>query len=368
MLERSKSYTIEKTRINLISSIFKDLILLTFLFSPLFDIYNSWILSLGLSFKGKGLAFFLIIVYIETILMIPFQIYNQFRIENRYGFNTMTFGLWLSDLIKSLIISTIIMGFLIYTGLWIVEQSTELWWLWIWVLFFVTSIFILYISPYVIEPLFNKFEPVEKEGLKDGIRELCKRAGIHAGRILKMDASKRTRHTNAYFTGIGRVKRVVLFDTLCDNMDDNEILSVLAHEIGHWKKRHLLKMLIMIEALSMVLIYLSFRMAQGDTLTRIFHIAQDSFYAKIVALYFIWGIVLFPFIPLHSYLSRKYEKEADLFAYRLTGDAMGMVSALVKLAKENLSNLYPHPLYVRFFYSHPPVLDRIRLLKQQDGL
>ncbi|MEE9591136.1 MAG: M48 family metalloprotease, partial [Thermodesulfobacteriota bacterium] len=171
--------------------------------------------------------------------------------------------------------------------------------------------------------------------------------------------SKRTKHTNAYFTGIGRVKRIVLYDTLIEKMENTEILSVLAHEVGHWKKRHLLKRLIASEGIALIAIYISFRILQGDLLVNLFNIAEGTFFSKILILGFLGSIVSFPFTPLLNYLSRRHENEADRFSYEMTGDGEGMISALVKLSKDNLSNLHPHPAYAAFNYSHPPVVERI---------
>jgi STE24 endopeptidase len=217
----------------------------------------------------------------------------------------------------------------------------------------------MYISPYVIEPLFNKFTPIDNETLEVDIRKMMQRAGIRVSRVFKMNASKRTKHTNAYFTGIGRVKRIVLYDTLIEKMENTEILSVLAHEVGHWKKRHLLKRLIASEGIALIVIYISFRILQGDLLVNLFNIEEGTFFSKVLILVFLWSIVSFPFTPLLNYLSRMHENEADRFSYKMTGDVEGMISALVKLSKDNLSNLYPHPAYAAFNYSHPPVVERI---------
>ena len=224
----------------------------------------------------------------------------------------------------------------------------------------------------VIEPLFNKFSPVEDEALKDKIIELTKKAGIQASRILKVDASRRSRHTNAYFTGIGRTKRVVLYDTLLEHMDANEILSVLAHELGHWKRRHLLKMLVVFETLSFLGIYVSYRIVQSDMLLHVFGVSADTLFAKLLLLGFVAGILLFPLRPLANFLMRRHERQADLASYELTGDAGSMESALIKLSKENLSNFYPHPLYVASIYPPPRVREntlseRPRAIKNSPG-
>ena len=224
----------------------------------------------------------------------------------------MTVWLWITDGIKSLLISTILMGVLIVIGFYLVQQSPGLWWFWIWCFFLAFSIFMMYLSPYVIEPLFHKFTPIVDETLESGIRALMQKAGIRVSRVFQMDASRRTKHTNAYFTGIGKVKRIVLFDTLIEKMDRVEILSVLAHEAGHWKRMHILKQLLLIEGISLVVMYIAFRIVQSDYLLDLFIIKNGTFFAKLVILGFIGSIAL-PFSPLPLYLSRRYENEADRF-------------------------------------------------------
>ncbi|MDD5434555.1 MAG: M48 family metallopeptidase [Nitrospira sp.] len=362
LLTKTRDYTIEKTIFGIVSSVFSDIILLIFIFGGVLNIYNSWIVSINLNFIISGLAFLFVLSFAETILSTPFEIYSLFRIENKYGFNTMTPGLWIRDKIKSLLISIILMGIVVSAGLYLTQYSQGLWWLWLWCFFLVFSLFMMYISPYVIEPLFNKFTPVDNESLLGSIRGILQKAGITAGTVFKMDASRRTRHTNAYFTGIGKVKRIVLFDTLIENMEIDELMSVLAHEAGHWKRRHLLKNIIFTEGIALIVIFISFKILQSDILLNIFNIKEGTFFAKIVILGMIGSIVSFPFSPVLMYISRRYENEADRFSYELTGNNRSMISALIKLSKDNLSNLHPHPLYVIFHYSHPPVLERIKNL------
>ncbi len=363
LLNKTRNYTIEQTIFGIISSGFSDIILLIFVFGGLLDRYNSWIVSINQNFIISGLVFFLLLVFSETILSVPFELYSLFRIENKYGFNTMACGLWISDKIKSLIVSTILMVIVISAGLFLIQYSQRLWWLWLWCFFLAFSLFMMYISPYVIEPLFNKFTPVDNEALLESIRNLLQKVGIQVSKVFKMDASRRTKHTNAYFTGIGKVKRIVLFDTLIENMEPEELTSVLAHEAGHWKRRHLLKNIILTEGIALIVIFISFKILQSDILLNIFNIKEGTFFAKIVILGIIGSIVSFPFSPVFMYISRRYENEADRFSYELTGNHQGMISALIKLSKDNLSNLHPHPLYVIFHYSHPPVLERIRRLR-----
>jgi len=222
----------------------------------------------------------------------------------------------------------------------------------------------MYISPYVIEPLFNKFSPIESEGLEDEIRSMLEKTGIRVSRVFTIDASKRSRHTNAYFTGIGNVKRIVLYDTLVEKMDQDEILAVLAHEAGHWKKRHVLKVIVFFEGLSFVGAYVAFRVLRTDLLSDIFNIHNATLFSKVLVLGFIISIVSFPFNPLFAYFLRRHENEADRFAVELTSRPESLVTSLVKLSKDNLSNLHPHPLYAKIYYSHPPVVERVMRIRE----
>ncbi len=363
LLKKTQDYEAEKARLGIISSLFGNVVIIVFIFGGLLDIYNSWTSSLNLSFAVSGWLFFILLTYAEEILSIPFSIYGTFRIENKYGFNTMTVGLWLSDFLKSLIISTVLMSLLLFAALWLIQWRPGYWWFFVWSFLFAYGIFVMYISPYVIEPLFNKFTPLEDETLKGRIVNLTEKVGIHLSRILKIDASRRSRHTNAYFSGIGRTKRIVLYDTLLENMSDDEIISVLAHEIGHWKKRHLLKMMAAFELFSLAGLYISFMLIQSDLLLNIFQINTDTMFVKFVLLGFLGDILLLPIGPLVAAFSRRHEREADRVSYELTENTENMVSALIKLSKENLSNLYPHPLYVTLYYSHPPIVERIRYIR-----
>ena len=363
-LKKIHAYTIEKNSFSFIKSFYGNALVLIFLFGGLLNIYNAWISSLNLSFISSGLVFFLLLSYVSTFLSIPFSLYDTFKIENKYGFNAMTVRLWIIDFLKSLLLSTILIAIVLTVGLWFIQSSPDNWWIWIWIFYLIFSLFIMYISPYVIEPLFNKFTPIEDESLAQKIRELLQRVGIQVSRVFKMDASKRSRHTNAYFSGFGKVKRIILYDTLLEKMNQDELLAVLSHEAGHWKKKHVLKLIIISEIISLAAIYISFRVLQTDFLTNIFHIEQHTFFAKVVILGFLGSIISFPFIPLGNYISRRFEREADRFSIQLMENKENISTALIKLSKDNLSNLHPHPLYAAFYYSHPPVVQRIESINK----
>lgn len=363
LLKKTQAYETEKTRFGFISSLFGNIVTIIFIFGGLLNIYNSWVVALQMPFIVSGLLFFLILSYANTVISIPFSLYSTFMIENKYGFNTMTPELWLKDFFKSIILSTIITGILVSVGLWIVQSSPNAWWIWIWGFFLVFSLFMMYISPYVIEPLFNKFTPLEEQVLVEQIKHMLHKVSITVSRVFRMDASKRSRHTNAYFSGIGRVKRIILYDTLLEIMNHDEILAVLAHEAGHWKRKHILKMIIATELLSFFILYGVFRIFQTDFLTDLFYVQNETFFAKIVIIGFLGGIVSLLFIPFSSSISRRFEREADRFAFSLSGNNESMISALIKLSKDNLSNLHPHPLYAAFYYSHPPMVQRIEQIR-----
>lgn len=363
LLKKISDYTFENSRAGLLESVVGNLLTILFLFGGLLGVYDRWILSLTGSLLWGGLLFSLILLYAETLIDIPFSLLRDFKIENRYGFNTMTMRLWLTDLVKSITISSVLGSVVVLSALAIIQASPAWWWFWVWTFLLVFGIFVMYISPFFIEPLFFKFEPVKSEGLEEKVRVLMEHAGLKVGRVFQVDASRRSRHSNAYFTGIGRVKRIVLFDTLIGQMTHDEVLAVLAHEVGHWKKRHVLKRIVLTEAMAFCGLFLAFHLLRWDGLPAMIGLAEASFFARVVILGFISSLVMFPLTPLFSSLSRRDEREADTYASGLTGRPDAMASALVKLSRENLANLHPHPLYAKFHYSHPPVVERVRMLK-----
>jgi len=211
----------------------------------------------------------------------------------------------------------------------------------------------------VIEPLFFKFQPVADEDLAQGMRRLMERAGLQAGKVLQVDASRRSGHSNAYFTGVGKVKRIVLFDTLLQQMERAEVEAVLAHEIGHWRLRHILKRLVSSALVSLAGFYLAYRLVAWGVLPSWVGAAGLSLAAQLLVLSAAARIAGFFFAPVNSAWSRHHENQADAFAARLTRQPQALAAALVKLSRENLADLFPHPLYVWFYYSHPPVAERV---------
>lgn len=361
-LAKVRAYTVEHTRVDLVRSLLHNTLFLVFVFI-LLPHYDAWVGGIDVSFTRKGLIFFMLLVYAEMLYTIPFDLYTIFRIENRYGFNTMTLRLWAMDFIKTFVISTILMGLLIAGALHILRHNPAFWWLWVWTFFLGVSLFVMYVSPYVIEPLFNKFSPLNNEELESGIRGLLQKVGLQVGKVFKMDASRRTRHTNAYFTGIGRVKRIVLYDTLISSMNREEIMAVLAHEAGHWKRKHLLKTLIFTELFALFVFWTSYQVIESDLLLRLFRMPAGSYFAKITLMGFFLSMAALPIGLLFNIMSRRHERQADRFSCELTGTPGSLISALIKLAKDNLANLHPHPLYALFHHSHPPIVERIATIR-----
>jgi len=365
-LAKTSAYTFESSRLGLWESLFDNLLLLLFLFAGLVVVYDRFILSLTDSFMLQGVFFFLLLSWGQTLLEMPFSLYGTFVVEARHGFNKTTPRLWLTDLVKSQIIGAIILCLVLGVVFALIQWSAVHWWLWVWGFMALFTLFMMFISPYVIEPLFNKFEPVTEAGLEDEIRLMMEKAGLKVGSVMQMDASKRSGHSNAYFTGIGRVKRIVLYDTLLQQMSHREIVAVLAHEIGHWRLGHIWKRLLLAETVAFFCAWGAYTALNWPALPGLLGYTEISLAARMIILGFVASLLMFPLTPLSSWLSRRQEYAADRFAREVTGDPEALATALVKLSAENLANLHPHPFYAAFYYSHPPVVERVNCLRALD--
>jgi STE24 endopeptidase len=361
-LKRISAYTAESENFAMITTLANQGLFLAILLSGVLP----WLVrTISLWKYGpiiSGLIFFAALSIFTNLLRIPFNLYETFVIEERYGFNVMNFKMWISDLLKSLLLTTILGGLLLGLLLVLVVHGGDAWWVWAWMLVGGFELLMLWLFPVVILPLFNKFDPIENKGLEERIRTLIGKVGLRAKGIFKMDASKRSKHTNAFFVGIGRTKRIVLFDTLLASHTEEEILSVLAHEAGHWKKRHILRMLIPLEILSLVSFYVVAKFLNWPVLYQTFGFQEPIVYVGLFLIGAFVSLIGFFAQPLESAVSRKFEREADDFALGLTETAEHMRSALKRLAADNLANLSPHPLYAWFYYSHPPLVERIERL------
>jgi STE24 endopeptidase len=362
-LAKTTAYTRDRIRLNALRTLLGGVVLAAFLFGGILGAYDRFIQASIASYVGSGVVFFVGLAFAESLLSVPFSLYSDFRIEARYGFNRKTARLWWSDWLKSTLLSLVFIALLSAAALALVRAAPGTWWLWVGAVICAFTLILLFISPYVIEPLFNKMEPLQTEGLVDAVRALATRAGVRVERIQRMDASRRSAHSNAYFTGIGRVKRVVLFDTLLDQMSQNEILAVLAHELGHWKKHHIVSRLVVTQLLTFGILYVAFRLLGAAEVPTLIGLSEASIPARFLILLTLGSLASFPLTPLFSYWSRRHEWQADQFAVELWGKAGDLADALLKMGRENLSNLHPHPLYAAFYYSHPPLALRIRKLR-----
>ena len=366
-LKTISAYTADSANISMVATLFNQAIFLIILLSGFLPWLAEMIQHRGFGVITDGLVFFAILSIMTNLLRLPFGLYDTFIIEDRYGFNTMTFKMWISDLAKSLAISTILGGLVLWFLLALVVHGGARWWVWAWISLGLFELLLLWLFPVVIAPLFNKFEPIENKALEHQIEALMGGVGLRVKGVFRMDASKRSKHTNAYFTGVGRSKRIVLFDTLFESHTEEEILAVLAHEIGHWKRKHVLKQILIMEIVSLAGLYAVAKFLDWPMLYETFGFREPIPYVGLFLIGTGFSVMSYFTQPLESVISRKFEREADDFSLKLMKVAEPMCKALKRLATDNLSNLNPHPLYAWFYYSHPPLAERIeRLMEAHD--
>ena len=363
------AYTADSTRFGIVEKLFDQALLLVILLTGLLPWFVEIITTWHLGFIGGGLVFFAIFAAISNLFDIPFELYSTFVIENRYGFNTKTLKLWAIDWVKGMALSFILGGIVIFFLLTLVFYIKNAWWFFAWIVISVFELLIMWLYPVVIAPLFNKFEPITNMELQNKIATLMEKAGLAVKGVFQMDAGKRSKHTNAYFTGIGRIKRIVLFDTLLASHPDEEILSVLAHETGHWMKKHIIKQLVLLEMLSLIGLFIVAKLINWQLIYQTFGFSEQIKYIGLFLVPVILGPLGYFMRPVGAALSRKYEREADDVAVSLMETSEPMKNALIKLSADNLANLAPHPLFSWFNYSHPPPVERIeRLENMMEGI
>ena len=355
---KAADYTLTNTRIGMLALAWDSLLLLGWtLGGGLEWLDNQWG-SAGLSPVATGTAVMLSAMVIMSLLDLPFSLYHTFVVEQRFGFNRSTPVLFFTDLVKHALLLFIIGGPLIALALWIMQASGALWWLYVWAVWITFTLVMFWAYPAIIAPLFNKFSPLQDEQLRQRIQALMDKCGFHSKGIFVMDGSKRSGHGNAYFTVFGNNKRIVFFDTLLESLEPAEIEAVLAHELGHFKLKHIQKRLLSTAALSLAALALLGWLAAEDWFYHGLGISQPS--AWMALLLFMLAMPVFTFFlqPLMSLLSRKHEFEADAYAVQQSSGA-DLVHALVKMYRENASTLTPDPLYSAFHDSHPPAPVRI---------
>ena len=362
---KAASYTIAKTRLGLVDTAVGTalLVVLTLLggLQWMSDTLAGWV--------GHGFAFQLVLVTAVASLLaavdLPFSWFRQFRIEQRYGFNRMTLRLWIADLAKSLVLATLLGLPLLAAVIGLMRSAGDLWWLYAWLLWVGFNALVLVIYPTVIAPLFNRFEPLKDSALAQRITELLARTGFSSKGVFVMDGSRRSAHGNAYFTGLGRAKRIVFFDTLVERLQPAEIEAVLAHELGHFKLKHIAKRLAFSFVASLAFLALLGWLAErpwfyaGLGVTPALDGGNQG--VALVLFMLVLPVFTFAFAPVASYLSRRHEFEADAFAAR-HASAQDLVNALVKLYEDNASTLTPDPIHSAFYDSHPPASLRVERL------
>ena len=363
-LNQSTAYTLENSRFSVRQGLFDEIVLLTFLLSGFLPFLDHLSSDWRLAYVWAGLFFFLVPGLISFFLDLPFDYYQTFVIEKKYGFNQSTLKIWIIDHLKTGALSLILFSLVLALLLWMIHVSPHRWWLWGFLILSAFQLLLTILYPILIAPLFNKFIPIQDQGLAEKIKSLMEGAGIRIKGIFQMDAGKRSRHTNAYFTGLSKTKRIVLYDTLIQSHPQEEVLAVLAHEAGHFKKKHILKQFLLMESAMVVFFYLTYRLLDWLFLYSTFGFENPRAWAGLLLIGIFWQKAGFFLMPLGMALSRRFERQADDFAARLLRSPQAMITGLKRLAADNLSNLFPHPLYVRFHYSHPPLMERIADLQR----
>ena len=364
--QKAADYTIAKTRFGLLDTAWDGALLVGWtLLGGLHALNQRWLDWIGPGL-WQQLAVIGSFVAIGGLLSLPLGWWQTFRLEAQFGFNRTSLGLWLADMAKGAVVAALIGGPIAALVLWLMNSAGTYWWLWAWGVWMVFNLTLMVVYPTVIAPLFNRFDPLQDEALKQRVTALMQRCGFSASGLFVMDGSRRSAHANAYFTGFGAAKRVVFFDTLLKQLSADEIDAVLAHELGHYKHRHIVSRLVMMFAVSLGgFALLGWLSSQVWFYTGLGVLpAMDSANSALALLLFLLVVPLLSYFlsPLMAQLSRKHEFEADAYAKAQT-NADHLASALLKLYQDNASTLTPDPWYVRFYYSHPPASERLSRLR-----
>lgn len=361
--QKAADYTSAKTRLSFLATVFDAVLLLAFTLGGGIQLLNDWSSATVTNSLLQGTSVIVAVLLVSSILESPFELYSTFGIEARFGFNKMTFGLYLLDTLKGLLLGLVLGLPLLMGVLWLMEKMGEYWWLYVWGVWVCFNLLLLFIYPSFIAPLFNKFQPIQDEALKQRIAALLNRCGFTASGLFVMDGSKRSTHGNAYFTGFGKTKRIVFFDTLLQRLTPAEIDAVLAHELGHFKHRHVLQRIAATFAVSLVFLWMLAQLMQSPWFYEGLGVHGQSTALALLLFFMVLPVFSFLFQPISSFYSRKHEFEADRYAAAQT-DANDLATALVKLYQDNAKTLTPDPLYATFYESHPPALERIAHLKE----
>jgi STE24 endopeptidase len=364
--QKAADYTVANVRLGMVESVVGAVVLVAWTLLGGLQALNQALQHWALSAMVGQLVLLGSVLLIGGLIDLPFSWYRQFVLEQRFGFNRMSLGLWLADLCKGLVLGAAIGLPLAWLVLWLMGQAGSIWWIWAWGVVVVFNFLMIILFPTVIAPWFNKFSPLQNDELKARIEALLKRCGFRSSGVFVMDGSKRSSHGNAYFTGFGAGKRIVFFDTLIERLLPQEVEAVLAHELGHFKLRHIWKRMALSFALTLAFFALLGWLANQvwfyTGLGVLPSLTQPNDALALILFFFALPVFTFLLGPLGSWASRRHEFEADAFAAQQT-NGRDLINALVKLYEDNASTLTPDPVYAQFYYSHPPAATRIERLQ-----
>ena len=360
--QKAADYSMTRTRLGFLSLAIEVAVLLAFTLGGGLQVLHDW-WATRLDGLTYGVALIFSVMAISSLVDLPLSLYTQFVVEEKFGFNRMTLKLFFADLAKQTLLGALIGTPLLLAVLWLMAQAGSLWWLYTWVFWCAFNLLILLIYPTWIAPLFNKFTPLADNELKARIENLLTRCGFASSGLFVMDGSKRSNHGNAYFTGLGKSKRIVFFDTLLSRLQGGEIEAVLAHELGHFKHRHVMKRIVLMFSLSLGFLAVLGQLMTADWFYRGLGVSTQNTALALILFFLVVPVFTFLLTPLSSLLSRRHEFEADRYAAE-HASASELTNALVKLYEDNAATLTPDPLHSLFYDSHPPAALRIAHLAQ----
>lgn len=361
-INKSISYTKAKTYFKIMGLMIKTLILFTMILTGFFGALDQWLSYMIKDDFMRGIIYPFAVGLVFYIIGLPQSYYYQFKLEERFGFNRMSIKTFITDQLKALIIGLILGIPLLASLLWIINQTGSYWWVFGFILVMTFQLLTAAVYPVLLAPIFNKFMPLPDGELKDGIEKLTKNLHFRIAGVFTMDGSKRSSHSNAFFSGLGSMRRIVLFDTLIKSHSHEEIIAVIAHEIGHNAKKHIQRSILLSSMVTFILFYLLSKAIVWPLFYEALGAYQPSIHVGLVLFALFSSIFMFPIAPLFTWLSRIHEYEADEFSIATTKNKEHLKTALIKLTKENLGNLNPHPWYSAYHYSHPTTIERIKAI------
>jgi len=359
--KKAALYTSAKAKINILGFIIQGVFLYILTLGGLINYINELALQIFDNEILQGVVLIFSVIILSSIIEAPLGLIKTFVIDEKFGFNKMTLSLYISDLIKQSLVSIIIMLPVIFIALWIFGNLGDYWWFWLWIFLSIFNVTMLAIYPLYIAPIFNKFKPMEDKKLKAKIEQLLKKCGFESDGLFVMNGSLRSTHGNAYFTGFGKAKRIVFFDTLLEKLSPNEILAVLAHELGHFAHNHVKKRIVFLFVLSFIGLYFLDLLKSNNWFYLGLGVESQTNAIALLLFFLISPLFLFFVRPFMAHYSRKNEYEADAYACKFT-PAKDLKESLIKLYRDNASTLTPDKLYSNFYDSHPPAMSRIKAL------